>query len=75
MKDLSFEEALVKMEEVVQKLEQGDLPLEEMIALYKEGMELSKICGDTLKNAEATIETLVKEQDQFVVKEITFEEE
>lgn len=75
MKPVSFEEALVKMEEIVQKLEQGDLTLEEMIALYKEGMELSKICGDTLKNAEATIQTLVKEDDGFAVKDVTIEEE
>ena len=75
MKNLSFEESLLKMEEIVQKLEEGNLPLEGMITLYKEGMELSKICGDTLKNAEATIEALVKEGDSFVLKEMAIEEE
>lgn len=75
MEKYTFEEAMVKMEGIVGQLEQGDLPLEDMIALYKEGMELSKLCGDTLKNAEATIETLVKEGDSFVAKEMPMEEE
>lgn len=75
MEKYSFEEAMVKMEGIVGQLEQGELSLEAMIALYKEGMELSKLCGDTLKHAEATIEALVKEGDSFVVKEMNIEEE
>ena len=75
MEQYSFEEALLKMEQIVVQLEQGDLSLEDMISLYKEGMELSKVCGDTLKAAETTIQALVKEGDSFIVKEMQIEEE
>ena len=45
--ELTFEEAMKKLEEIVAKLEEGDVPLEKAIAFYQEGMALSKICSDT----------------------------
>ena len=49
---LTFEEAMEDLETIVEKLEEGDVPLEEAISIYKKGMELSKLCHDKLKNVE-----------------------
>lgn len=56
--ELSFEEAFNKLEETVQKLEQGGLPLEKAIALFEEGMRLAKICNDRLDAAQLRISQL-----------------
>jgi exodeoxyribonuclease VII small subunit len=49
---LTFEEAMEQLETIVERLEEGDVPLEEAITIYKKGMELSKLCHDKLKNVE-----------------------
>ena len=54
----SFEELYRKLEETVEKLEKGGLPLEESIALYEQGMELAKRCQDVLDKAELRITKL-----------------
>lgn len=56
---LHFEEAMTKLEGVVQKLESGDVPLEEAINLYKEGMELSAYCHGKLQDAEKQLITII----------------
>lgn len=58
MQSLSFEEAYNKLEETVQKLEAGNLPLEDALALYEQGMMLAKQCGVQLDKAELTIKRL-----------------
>ncbi len=55
---LTFEQAYAKLEETVQKLEVGNLPLEEALALYEQGMALAKHCGLQLDNAELSIKSL-----------------
>jgi exodeoxyribonuclease VII small subunit len=57
-RDESFEELYRKLEEAVDKLEKGGLPLEQSIALYEEGMELAKRCQTILDRAELRITTL-----------------
>jgi exodeoxyribonuclease VII small subunit len=47
-KNVSFEEAITKLEEIVEKLEQGDVPLEDAISYFKEGMQVSCICDEKL---------------------------
>lgn len=49
---VTFEEAMEQLEIIVERLEEGDVPLEEAISIYKKGMELSKLCHDKLKNVE-----------------------
>lgn len=49
---IRFEKAMQQLEQVVQKLETGDVPLEEAIELYKQGMELSAVCHKKLQDAE-----------------------
>ncbi|MFJ5715597.1 exodeoxyribonuclease VII small subunit [Neobacillus sp. NPDC093127] len=60
-KKLTFEEAMTKLEQIVDKLEEGDVPLEEAITFYKEGMELSKICHDKLKSVEEQLTQIITE--------------
>ncbi len=63
--DLSFEEALKRLEEVVERLEKGDLPLEESLRLFQEGMVLVKHCEGLLKAAEAKVEMMVREGEEL----------
>lgn len=55
----SFEEALKALEEVVHKLESGDAPLDESIALYEKGQVLRGICQARLDAAQARIEAII----------------
>ena len=55
---LGFEEALQRLEAVVEKLNDEDISLEESVALYEEGIKLSKICTETLENAALKIEKI-----------------
>ncbi|MDP4108381.1 MAG: exodeoxyribonuclease VII small subunit [Bacillota bacterium] len=69
---LSFEEAMNKLEGIVERLEEGDVPLEEAIAIYKEGMELSKLCHDKLKNVEEQLAQIITEdgrRESFSISE------
>ncbi|MDZ7717788.1 MAG: exodeoxyribonuclease VII small subunit [Balneolaceae bacterium] len=54
----SFEEALEKLETIVEKLNDEDITLEKSVELYEEGLKLSKICSETLENAALRIEQI-----------------
>ena len=69
-KELSFEESLEKLEEIVKKLETGDVPLDDAIEEFNKAMKLAKSCDEKLKNAESAITKLVKDNDQVVDFEI-----
>lgn len=56
----TFEAALKQLEEIVQKLEKGELPLEESLVLYEKGIGLSRLCHGKLEEAEGRIEVLMK---------------
>ena len=58
-KNIKFEEALAELEVAVEKLESGDLPLEEAIEQFQWGTELSKICLEKLNIAKAAVQKLV----------------
>jgi exodeoxyribonuclease VII small subunit len=53
-----FEAAITELESVVKKLEEGDLPLEQSLALYERGVQLSRFCHARLEEAEHRIEIL-----------------
>jgi exodeoxyribonuclease VII small subunit len=57
----SFEEALKRLEEIVEKLEDESISLEKSIALYEEGIELSKHCTETLEEAELRIKKVAEQ--------------
>ncbi|CAM4046546.1 exodeoxyribonuclease VII small subunit [Bacillus manliponensis] len=63
--NLSFEEAITKLEQLVSKLEQGDVPLEEAISYFKEGMELSKLCDEKLKNVQEQMAVILGEDGEL----------
>ena len=58
----SFEEALKRLEEIVQRLEGGELPLEESLRVFEEGIHLTRVCSDRLEKAEKRIEILMRDQ-------------
>lgn len=60
---LSFEEAMEQLEEIVQKLESGDVRLEESIEFYTRGNELKAHCEAKLRDAQARVEKLVVGED------------
>jgi len=70
-----FEESLKKLEDIVNKLEGGDLALEESLKLFEEGIKLSRLCTKQLEEAERKVEILLKGEDEtletksFIVEE------
>ncbi len=70
-KQFNFDQSLRQLEKIVEKMEEDDLPLEESIKLFEEGMKLSKTCQAALKEAEGKIQKLSKQGDSLV----DFEEE
>ncbi len=62
-KNIKFEEALAELESVVDKLQNGDLPLEDAIEEFQRGTELSKICLEKLNAAKAAVQKLVVDPD------------
>jgi exodeoxyribonuclease VII small subunit len=56
----TFEQSLKRLEDIVNRLERGDVPLEESLRLYEEGLELSKACSERLAKAELTLKRLSK---------------
>ena len=59
----TFESQLKELEEIVGKLENGDLPLEESLKLFEKGVGLSRECRERLTNAERRIEILLRDSD------------
>lgn len=58
--DPSFEDALTRLEEIVESMEEGEIPLDDLLRKYEEGNELLKICNKRLRDAELKIELLKK---------------
>ena len=67
-KDNNFETNLKKLEMIVDKLESGNIGLEESVKLYEEGMKIKKICDKKLKDIEMQIKK-IKIEDNKVIKE------
>ena len=57
----TFEESLDELEQIVATLEEGDMPLEESLAMFERGVNLSRECRDRLTKAERRIEVLMKD--------------
>lgn len=64
-KEISFEAALARLEQIVRALESGEISLDRSITLYEEGVRLVGICNSTLSNAERRIKILVDGGDGF----------
>lgn len=69
MAEIKFEEALKRLEKIVEDLEKGDLSLDEALKKYQEGIELSRVCNQRLDNAKKKIDYLVKnKKGEFELK-------
>ena len=62
-KNVSFEEAMKRLEEIVSRMEQGNASLEESLAMFEEGTALVKLCSNKLDDAELKVVQLVKGND------------
>ena len=74
MAEKKFEAALARLEELVAELEKGDLPLEQSLKFFEEGIKLSRICNRRLEEAERKVEILLKDKGGNIKAE-PFEEE
>jgi exodeoxyribonuclease VII small subunit len=59
--ELNFEGAMDRLEKIVEQMESGKLPLEDLIVRYEEGMKLVKVCQERLANAEQKIEIIARD--------------
>jgi len=62
MPKTTFEQSMKKLEQIVQELESGDLPLEEAVQKFEEGIKLSRLCSEKLDETEKKITLLLQDQ-------------
>jgi exodeoxyribonuclease VII small subunit len=74
MAEKKFEAALARLEEIVQQLEKGELPLEQSLKMFEEGIKLARVCHARLEEAERKVEILLKDKEGKFIKQ-PFEEE
>jgi len=67
--ELKFEKALERLEKIVEELEAGNIPLEEALKKYEEGVRLSRACSEKLSQAEKKIQVLTKTLDGSLKRE------
>ena len=65
----NFEEAIKRLEEIVGDLEKGEIPLDETLSLFEEGIKLSRFCREKLDEAEKKIDILLKDVGGSVHRE------
>ena len=70
MKDIKFEDALQRLEQIVDQLEAGDLPLENSLKVFEEGVALARRCAKYLEEAEKRIELLTKDESGLLKVEL-----
>lgn len=65
---MSFEQALQRLEEIAEQLEQGNVPLEDTMSLFQEANELNTFCLEKLNTAEKKLHVLTKKDNDFELK-------
>ncbi|MBW2590615.1 MAG: exodeoxyribonuclease VII small subunit [Deltaproteobacteria bacterium] len=68
MSKTTFEQSMKKLEQIVQKLESGDLPLEEAMQKFEEGIKLSRLCSEKLDETEKKTTLLLQDEKGNVSK-------
>ncbi len=63
-KAVRFEESLAELEQLVERMEQGNLPLEESLKLFERGVQLTRTCQKALKEAEQKVQILLEENGE-----------
>ena len=69
MKDVTFEDALQRLEQIVDQLEAGDLALDDSLKVFEEGVALARRCAKYLEEAEKRIELLTKDESGLLKPE------
>jgi exodeoxyribonuclease VII small subunit len=69
-----FEEALEKLEEIVRRMEAGEMTLEESLKAFEEGIKLSRLCMKKLDEADRRVELLLREDGEIATKPFAGEE-
>jgi exodeoxyribonuclease VII small subunit len=69
MKDIKFEDALQRLEQIVDQLEGGDLALDDSLKIFEEGVALARRCAKYLEEAEKRIELLTKDESGLLKAE------
>ena len=67
-KAFQFEESLAELEQLVERMEQGNLPLEESLKLFERGVQLTRSCQKALKDAEQKVQVLLEENGEPTLK-------
>ncbi len=73
--EMSFEESLTELESIVEKLENGQLPLDESLLLFDKGIKLVRECDTKLKSAQQKIERLIEENNCLISEPFELQEE
>jgi len=69
-----FEEALQKLDEIIRRMEAGDMSLDESLKAFEEGVKLARFCSRRLDEAERRVEILLKEDEELSVRPFQEEE-
>jgi exodeoxyribonuclease VII small subunit len=69
-----FEEALDRLEEIVRRMEAGEMTLEESLKAFEEGIKLSRLCMKKLDEADRRVELLLREEGELVTRPFAGEE-
>jgi exodeoxyribonuclease VII small subunit len=69
-----FEEALGRLEDIVKRMEAGDMTLEESLKAFEEGIKLARLCSRKLDEAERRVEILLKQEEELVIRPFKVEE-
>ena len=69
-----FEEALGRLEDIVKRMEAGDMTLEESLKAFEEGIKLARLCSRKLDEAERRVEILLKQEEELVARPFKVEE-
>lgn len=69
----NFEDSLAELEQLVERMEQGNLPLEEALKLFERGIQLTRVCQKSLKEAEHKVQLLLEENGEPTLKPFTDE--
>ena len=69
-----FEEALGRLEDIVKRMEAGEMTLEESLKAFEEGIKLARLCSRRLDEAERRVEMLLKQEEELVIRQFKVEE-
>ena len=74
-KELTFENAMARLEEIVGSLESGDFALDKSLSLFEEGIKLVRLCNDYLEKAESSVKKLINQDGELIEKDFDPETE